>query len=413
MNTKPYNTKEEKMYRVFTDELEAWSSTGAVPSMGNQDIHYYLDLQKERLEKRNLKMEYGMKLRGEHMDEIHHLIFKDRIYTNMLAFSGYLQKTCFYREGKKVYEQEKPTTFYQTITKMEQQRPEETYCCPSCGAISPIKVLLEGCPYCQTRFVMSDLFPKVTSYYFQYDVSMNEKESKVRTRKWILGGVVGALLLGVGSTVIKGQELSIIGLVLGSIIAGPIAGYLLMSICMLLQLFGFGAGQTGMLVRTSGTKRKLKKIMCPHDKSFSYELFQGRILSLLKIMIFSKNTENLAVYEGKEACDFANIVEAEYRGGIGLNKVKIEKGYCYLDLDVYMTVLYDKGKICRENEVFRMVVCRKLQKESDLGFSIKKVQCSGCGGSFDATRERHCIYCGKEYHLKEDDWVVVGLRMER
>lgn len=132
---------------------------------------------------------------------------------------------------------------------------------------------------------MSDLFPKVTSYYL-------------------------ALLLGIGSTVIKGQELSIIGLALGSLIVGPIAGYLLMSICMLLQLFGFGAGQTGMLIRTSGTKRKLKKIMCSHDRSFSYELFQGRILSLLKIMIFAKNTENLAVYEGKEACDFGNIVEA-------------------------------------------------------------------------------------------------------
>lgn len=92
MNTKPYNTKEEKMYRVFTDELEAWSSTGAVPSMGNQDIHYYLDLQKERLEKRNLKMEYGMKLRGEHMDEIHHLIYKDQIYTNMLAFIGRVRR---------------------------------------------------------------------------------------------------------------------------------------------------------------------------------------------------------------------------------------------------------------------------------------------------------------------------------
>ncbi|MDE7223841.1 MAG: hypothetical protein K2O34_08695, partial [Acetatifactor sp.] len=201
--------EEERIYRAFADELEEWSRTDKTPAMGNQDIQYHLELQKERLRRRNLRMEYRLKRRGEHLDRIYSVTYKDRIYTNMLTCSSYLQKTTFFRGGKRLYEKEDTQRFIQTITWMDQQRPEETYCCPNCGAVSPIKVLLDGCSYCHTRFLMSDLFPKVTGYYFEHDFFMNEKESKTKSIRWVLGGILVTFLLSLPASV---RDFGIIGL---------------------------------------------------------------------------------------------------------------------------------------------------------------------------------------------------------
>lgn len=411
MDTKPYNTKDEKIFRQFTEELEEWSETGKVPSTGNQDIRYYLDLQRKRLNQRNLRMEYRMKLRGEHLDRIFQKTYKDRIYTNEFVFSSYLQKTSFYRDEKKVYEREKPQNFYQTITKMENQQADETYCCPSCGAVSSIKVLLDGCPYCHTRFLISDLFPKVTGYFFQYDFSMNNKEVKTRVKKWVIGGILFVWLCLTIPELIQGEIFSAFWNLLFSIPIGAFLGYFAMCSWLLISILGFAARNIPILFRTVGTKSRLNRLLKTYDKSFSYEYFTGRIISLVKIMIFADDVRELAVYKGEEEIpDFSEIVEAAYGGCMGFNKKWIENGYCYLDLDVYMADTYDKGIVYQKNDIFRIVVCRKLEKESDFGFSIQKVQCSGCVGSFDATRERHCPFCGREYHLEEDDWTVIKIR---
>lgn len=410
MNTPPYQTKEEKIYRSFAEELEEWSRTGKEPSTGNQDIRYGLELQEERLKKRNLKMEYRMKLRGEHLDKIYSTFYRDPVYTNVFVFSHYLLKTVFLREGKKIYERTEPEVFYQTITKMDQQRAEENYCCPNCSAVSPVGVLLKGCPHCHTRFLMTDLFPKVTGYYFEHDVAMNKKEAKVKTVKWVMGGIIVTFLLASVSALLRGEDPQILLTLIGSLPIGAFLGYFVMSLCMAVGLFGAAGRSLPRLIRTAGTKGKLTRFLQPYDKSFSYEHFTGRILNLLKMMIFADNVKNMAVYEGEEKLpDCSDIVESVYRGSMGLSRKWVENGYCYLDLNIYMMDTYDVGRIYRKNDLFRLVVCRKLQKDSDFGFSIKKVQCASCGGSFDATRERFCSYCGREYSLRDDDWVVVRL----
>lgn len=403
--------EEERIYRAFAGELEEWSRTDKTPSMGNQDIRYYLELQGERLRRRCLRMEYRFKLRGEHLDNIYSMAHKDRIYTNSFTSSSYLQSTIFSRDGKVLYEKEDPQGFLQTITWMNQQETEETYCCPNCGAVSPIKTLLSGCPYCHTRFLISDLFPKVTGYYFEHSFLMNKKESKRKTLKWALGGILVVFLCSLPVII---QQFTLIGLLISLIVSiptGAFFGYYTMSVCTLLHLLGAAAGKAIKLPNVAGTKRKINELLKPYDTNFSYEHFCGKMVNLLKIMIFTDDLENSPVYEGQgEIPDFSAIVESVYEGSMGLNKGWVQDGYCYLDLDVYMSDIYDRSRLSRKNDLFRMVVCKSVKKGADLGFSIKKVQCAGCGGSFDATRKRICPYCGNLYHLREDDWVVLSIK---
>ena len=405
--------EEERIYRDFTRELEEWSRTDKAPSLGNQDIRYYLELQRERLRRRSLRMEYRFKLRGEHLDNIYSTIYKDRLYTNKFTSSNYLQSTIFSRDGKVLYEKEDTQNFFQTITWMNQQKPEETYCCPSCGAVSSIETLLGGCPYCHTRFLISDLFPKVTSYYFQHSFLMNEKESKQKTFKWVLGGILTVFLPCLPGTIGEYGFGGLLVCLIASIPMGAFFGYITMSICMLFHLLGAAAGELLKLPNVAGTKKKISRLLKPYDPYFSYEHFCGQMVNLLKIILFTDDLENSPVYEGQgKVPDFSAIVESVYEGSMGFNKGWVKGGYCYLDLDVYMSDIYDTGRLSRKNDLFRMVVCKSDKKGVDLGFSIKKVQCAGCGGSFDATRERICPYCGNPYHLGEDDWVVLSIKVD-
>lgn len=404
--------EEERIYRTFTKELEEWSRTDKAPSMGNQDIRYYLDLQRERLRSRSLRMEYRFKLRGEHLDNIYNITYKDQIYTNMFTNSSYLQSTVFSRDGKVLYEKEDPQTFFQTITWMDQQRPQETYNCPSCGAVSSIETLLGGCPYCHTRFLISDLFPKVTNYYFEHNFFMNNKEFKQKALKWVFGGILGVFLLSMPAAIRAYGLGGLLVSLLVSCIPGAFLGYLAMSFGMLVHLLKAAAGHVVKLPNVAGTKQKLNRLLKPYDPNFSYEHFCGKIVNLLKIILFTDDLENSPVYEGQgKVPDFSSIVESVYEGSMGLNRGWVKDGYCYLDLDVYMSNIYDKDRLSRKDDMFRMVVCKSVRKAADFGFSIKKVQCAGCGGSFDATRERICPYCGNPYHLGEDDWVVLSIKV--
>lgn len=402
--------EEEKIYRRFAKELETWSQDGVEPSTGNQDIRYYLELQEARLKKRNLQMEYRLTLRGDDHDTVYNTTYQDRIYTNMFTTSPYMKETIFRRGDKTMYKRKEPQYFYQTITRMDQPSPQEKCCCPNCGAVSPVKTLLQGCPHCRTRFLMQDLFPKVTGYFFEHDFTMGKKEYGAMQKKWIFGTIAVIYLFTIISALLRGERPPIFS-ALFSIPIGAFAGYLLMSLYIAVGLFGYAGRNLPRFIRTAGTQNKLTRLMKPHDRNFSYEYFVGRVLGLLKILIFAEHEEELAVYGGEdEIPDYSDIVESTYRGSIKLHRCWVEKGYCYVDLEIYMADIYDTGRIRPRNERYRMTVYRKLQKDSDLGFSLKKVQCAGCGASFDATRERYCPYCDRDYHLEEDDWVAVKIR---
>ena len=43
------------------------------------------------------------------------------------------------------------------------------------------------------------------------------------------------------------------------------------------------------------------------------------------------------------------------------------------------------------------------------GFSIKKIECKTCGGSFDGSHQRKCPFCQNVYDMKEENWVITRI----
>ena len=51
-------------------------------------------------------------------------------------------------------------------------------CCPHCGAASTLGELEDGCEYCGTKFVMSELYPKVSNFFITRHEDRTERYNK-------------------------------------------------------------------------------------------------------------------------------------------------------------------------------------------------------------------------------------------
>lgn len=304
------------------------------------------------------------------------------------------------------------------ITRLENQNSEVACSCPNCGAVSSVRELLNGCKNCKTRFIMDDLFPKVTNFYFVKTYSLANKSTKKVLAPYLLGGIAAVAAFTVWVVVKDGTFDSAtanmvyeIGVrAIPVLLGGLLAGYLAWALKTLFGLFVGAAKSIPMIGPHFNCQKRLPWLMKEVNPNFSYEYFIGKVLALLKIMIFSDDYTNLAVYEGNPMKNpFGDIVDIKYRGVSKLNSFNVTNGCCYVDMTVYATTVKNKNSSFRvKNEKFRLTVCRSVNAMDDGVFTMKKVTCKSCGASFDATRERNCPYCGNPYHLGNDDWVVVS-----
>lgn len=410
---------EEKIYEEFTGQLCEWAQTGKPPAAGNQDIGYGLKLQRERMERLGIRMEYRFIRRGEHLDTMYGAVCSDGRYTNKTVCSSYRKEVDWYRDNQKCLSLVDYDSLYVFITQLdaaEGPKADDSYCCPNCGAINRVSELLNGCSYCQTRFLISDLFPKVTNFYFLKSHGINDREFKNKVWKWMGGGALAGIVTGFPAmiaAIFHGGSLSL--LVAGLLFRGvffAVLGYFAMAVSFLVRLLSDGITQAPKAVGILRAKKNLTEYMRPFNPGFSFEYFLGKVQGLIKIVIFSEDRSNLAVYEGQLGdLGLDDIVDAQFGGAISLCSSRVEGAYCYLEVKVYMENVYCRNnRLKRQSDQFLMGLCKNISKPEDYGFSIKKAVCKSCGASFDATTERHCPYCKTRYNLKDDDWVVTGIK---
>ena len=283
--------------------------------------------------------------------------------------------------------------------------------------------LLTGCKSCGTRFIIDDLFPKVTNFYHIKDeVDLIRKILKPSMLICVLGMIATVMSYSLISNINNGNIVQgsddfvfqIVQCVIVGLIYGTVSGYILWAAFILIWMMIGAIKSLFLLGPHVRAKTQLPKVMRQIDPNFSYEFFIGKVINLMKLMIFSDDYTNLAAYDGKPMQNtFKDIVDISYDGTVRYNTLKTDGNYCYVDITVYTTVTkVDGGVLKSSKEKFRVVVCKNIHAIANAGFSIKNVNCRSCGGSFDATREHNCPYCGNPYHLGNDDWVVIEFNKE-
>lgn len=424
--SKSWESDYAELFQDFLKELSQWPDTGTEPRSGNQDIRYYLDLEEHRLKERGLSMKLGFKAQSQVSSTAK--VVKNNLLLNLFEFSRYnhsmntqlIEKRVeYFRQGKSVYQNQRDVNACLTIIEPKEEDKkigEERYICPNCGAISKIHVLEEeGCPYCRTKYLITDIFPKVTNYYFLNTIVGPEKANK-GVKRYVFTGMGVIYLFGLISIIFtigspdfaETLLMTLIGVLTFGSMIGAFWGYMIYSMTLLVRTL-FMAGKTMPVnLGSAGSRSKITRKVSEFDPAFSYEYFEGKALSLARIIILTSDLANCVQYSGNETNkEFREIININYQGGMKIGSIERKGNILEAKLQLYLTNTYDNGKKMKEkDEVIYLILHHNAEFKVNPDFSIKKVECPGCGGSFDATRYGKCPYCDCKYDVTRDDWIV-------
>lgn len=401
---------EKQLQETFVRQMEDWSKTGKVPELAGMDMQYAFELQKKRLQAKHAQLQYHFTPNELSGMAIHSEVSING-FKNKTPFREYQVQTDCLVDGVKKHHRKSSEIMYANVTDLMHPNVVTTATCPNCATISHVRELINGCPSCGTRFSITDFYPKVTQFYTVDNTGANQREVNSNVTKSLLIGAAIGVLFALPACLAGGEWFYLLGVLPGAFL-GAIFGYIVYAMWLFFKIIGKAVASVPLVVGNMSAEPRIKGFMRKYQPDFSFQFFAAKMMNLLRMMIFSDEYDNLAVYEGAPVTNtFQNIIDVKYRGGLSLSRIYMEGEECHVELGVYVISTYcNKRGISERNETYKLHVCKNISKPDDFGFSIREYQCRNCGGSFDAAKERRCPYCGSNYHMRENDWVVIELK---
>jgi len=397
----------------FTQQLHEWSLSGKEPLLASKDLRFFLDLQDKSLKSSGTIREEEYSHVKEEIKGC--LDRKENGYSSKILYREAIQNITYLKNGKKVKKIRRPVTLYVSFTDKEGHEDRE-YSCPNCGHKMSAIQARDGCPFCGTFFETDDIYPCVSSYYTVPAVVERTGVMDRLKREMLIAGII----CGTAVTVLYFftlNDMQVLLKILAALFMGAFFGavsaflwYMMRSYIILIKMF-IEAGRAMPLLKTLRSRRKMLTFMKAYEPDFSYEAFEGRVLSLLRTIVFSADRDTLSLYEGKaDLSAFADIIDMQYRGAVYIKKCEKIDDLLNVEGIAYLTDTYIRRSVQEKDEKIHFVLQKEVTGHADPGFSIHRVLCPSCGGSFDAMHQRNCPYCGNQYDLKKKDWIVKDMK---
>lgn len=406
------------MYDRYGDELNNWYKDGISPKSCNRDITYFLELQRQRLEEKGIRMKEQINPVNENSYGTATLPRKTIWYTSDMCYEEVTRRIEFQKNDTTLYKKNDYETMYETIihSPNEEQLENLNQTCPNCGAISPVAELTKGCKYCNTQFEITDLFPRVVNHYFVNNSVSYKATPLIRNTYCICIGLVFIVSLVPG---LLDKELAppfaFLFSYFMSLFVGGICGFLISRIIMLLSLFNNGGRKRIPFFASISAKGKITRTMSRYDRYFSFDKFEGQIISLIRMAVFAKEPANLTAYKGTELdARFKDIVEMTHRASFVVKNIRQSGNILHMTLRTWW-INYSEhdNKIEKTGDCIDITISRDITQIETPGFSITSVNCKNCGGSFDAVRQHCCPYCQTEYDMERESWVIEEMKLIR
>ncbi len=417
------NNKEMKQhFKNFEKQLSDWYCNGNTPELFSQDTRFILELQKQKLGALGLDMQMQIREREGYRSDYSPLSYTDNVFVNSICSNNKLVTTSIRNDQKELYSRTAPgmmTVIMQNPKKGGVPSPDTAMCCPHCGAPSTLGRLESGCEFCSTRFLMDELYPKVMYFYFN-DLGDADFDQR-KLRKYIVRCSIFFLVFSLLSMIIRilsGEydrtSLLIDGAayIFGSIMVGAMFGagaWFLANSFGSVKLMGKQARGLTTMGKSVMFCQKMRKL----DPTFSTEYFRDKSMSLMKLMLYSENPQELTICRCSHPIPekLREIVDVRCQNS-GINDYSIRDGVCDVSLTFYTDSLHFRdGKVFPKSDRIYMRLRKVIKKPTDLGFSVTAVTCPSCGASFDAEKVRDCPFCGNTYPLEENEWVVTDIRI--
>ena len=407
-------------YKRFVCQMSKWYDGGELPELAGQDLRFVLELQRQKLQALGLDMQCTLKKKAWNAPDIISSSYSDRIFTNSFISGNLFLTRSISSTQKHPYTEE----FYllaviQDLKGGVQPSAKMAFCCPHCGAPSTLGELEDGCEFCGTQFMMSDLYPKVMNDFM---VHREDRDKSSARNKRDLASLITAFSLVMIPFVIiakilvaryEGKSPNMIELVssgiLSSIFSGAMLGGIVFLFKKLFEVLGLMGKQARGIGHTASTLFYANKIK-NHDPEFSAEYLRDKIMSLFRMAVYSQEAAELAVCRCQCPKKAADIIEAQLHN-YNINRLRYKDMVCDVEVTLFLDCLhYRKGKIRNKTDKFRMKLRKRLKNPTELGFSFAAVSCPSCGASFDARNVKACPYCNKAYVHEEHDWIIMDIK---
>ncbi len=274
----------------------------------------------------------------------------------------------------------------------------------------------DGCPYCGTHFEMEEVYPCAVSYYTVPSIVERGTLMENIKKELMISGVLCGLAVAV-ICFIAWNELPLLYRIPAALFMGTLYGgvfafcwYMIRSLILLGKVF-FVAGRSFSMLKGLNSRKKMTEFMQVYDPFFSYEAFEGRILSLLRSAAFENDRDFLAVWEGDGDLSFLDtVLDMQYRGALYIRRCEKNGEMLRVEGTAFMTDTYAGRSFKEIDEQFRFIAEKEISADYNPAFTLLRASCEGCGGSFDAVHQKCCPYCGRKYELKKKDWVLTDLK---
>ncbi len=414
-----WSNESSDIFERFAAGIDDAVSKGGSLDCADRDLNYGIKLQHERLEHYGITMKMDLTPRGLWTEG-----FKLGRFQGDDHFEFYKEsRTCkkdesYYKNGRRLYRNVDNYKLSQTVTDFatEENPADRQYKCPSCGAVSTVAQLVAGCPYCGTKFKMSEFYPKITNYYFNLDIGYKSGRT-AKICKWSIPITFAAiitpfLLFSCSAALAEHRTASpwgifMIGLIL-ALIFGPTFGYCIAYWIDKMKYETNDARSNKMSTIYKGSRTAFKDYMEKLSQEYSYEYFADKTVALIKMLIYSDKPEELTFYNGP-ALDpsLQNILNVTSLGEVGITRMEVIGDYVVVNANVHLDDTYINGEQIRVvNDMFRVVMKKNITKPVNLGFNITSLHCPSCAGSYDATRTKICPHCGSANRIEDVDWAV-------
>ena len=398
----------------FLRELKEWNQNGKEPQDANIDVRYDLDQREKRVKAAGLSVEEEF---APVKDEIRGVLARrGTVYSTNVVYKETRHTVHYEKDGKTLYNSVKPENIYVSVINRNADHTEDfPYTCPNCGHLTMAGKLQEGCPYCGTRFELTDLYPKINGYYTVPGIVERANLMDNIKRRCLIAGIVcgiaGFLMMFVTHSDYQLWFRIVISLFFSGLVGGM--GALMAYFAQSLGLLGkvvYEAGRSVPLLSGLGSKKKMTEFMKAYDPDFSFELFEGKVIAKLRAIAFADSRKDLTVWEGSEDLSmFDNLVDMRYRGSLDVRKIERRNHKIAATVKAYVTDLYYTGRIKAKDETIYATLEIDEDALEDPGFSVHAVTCRSCGASFDAMHRKTCPSCGNAYKLIHEDWVVTSV----
>ena len=267
----------------------------------------------------------------------------------------------------------------------------DRYTCPNCGSESKFEDLIEGCPFCGTKFNLTSYNMKLSGV--RYDPFRTQSAMTVIGPLLLICAAVFAYSFFTGNH--QAQSSSAVD----SLFKGLILSFYAIPILLVTW---------GVLTVIKRMKENqiavLGSLIRKEDPDFSCEEFEGIVNARLKGFFLADAADNIRCFTTLQPGSFSSLADVEILSFRHPRRLMTDNAF---RVDVLLEMIFAVNeKLIRREETYTIDLYRQAALKTKLVSDQEIYTCPSCAGTISILNGGICEHCGNVTDMSRYGWVL-------